>query len=58
MSEIFSSIQKKAEALKPELTAVSKAIFDHPELGKEEVFASSQHCSLLEKYGLKPRLKR
>lgn len=51
MSEIFSSIQQTAEALRPELTAVSKAIFDHPELGKEEVFASSQHCALLEKYG-------
>ncbi len=51
MSEVFSSIQKKADALKPELIAVSKAIFEHPELGKEEVFASSQHCTLLEKYG-------
>ena len=51
MSEIFSSVQQAAEALRPELTAVSKAIFDHPELGKEEVFASGQHCALLEKYG-------
>lgn len=51
MSEIFSSIQQAAEALRPELIAVSKAIFDHPELGKEEIFASNQHCALLEKYG-------
>lgn len=51
MSEIFLTIQKNAEALRPELAAVSKAIFEHPELGKEEVFASSQHCCLLEKYG-------
>lgn len=45
MSEIFSSVQQAAEALRPALTAVSKAIFDHPELGKEEVFASGQHCA-------------
>ena len=51
MSEIFSSIQQTAEALRPELIALSKAIFDHPELGKEEVFASGQHCAILEKYG-------
>ncbi len=51
MSEIFTLIQKNAENLAPELSAVSRALYDHPELGKEEVFASAQHCALLEKYG-------
>ena len=50
MQETYFNIQKAARDIEPELVAVSRAIFEHPELGKEEVFACSQHCALLEKY--------
>lgn len=51
MSEIFTLIQNAAEALSPELKEINRSIYEHPELGKEEIFASGQHCALLEKYG-------
>ena len=48
---IFETIKGYADALEPELKALSLAIHDHPELGEQEVFACAQHCALLEKYG-------
>lgn len=48
---MFDTIKKYADALAPELKALSLAIHDHPELGEEEVFACEQHCAILEKYG-------
>ena len=47
----FEVIKQYADALEPELKALSIAIHDHPELGEQEVFACQQHCALLEKYG-------
>lgn len=48
---MFDTIKKYADALEPELKALSLSIHDHPELGEEEFFACEQHCALLEKYG-------
>lgn len=48
---MFENIKRIADALEPELKALSLAIHDHPELGEEEFFACEQHCNLLEKYG-------
>ena len=36
---MFENIKKIADALEPELKALSLAIHDHPELGEEEFIA-------------------
>ena len=39
------------DEVSPELIVMSDEIFDHPELGLEEFFASAKICEYLEKAG-------
>lgn len=48
---ILDTIKKTVEEVGPELDALSKALYEKPELAYEEVLACKLHSKLLEKYG-------
>ena len=46
-----AQLMPAAQALLPELIALSDALYERPELGYEEFFACEQHTALLERHG-------
>lgn len=51
--EIKQSVRSIVETLRPELQELSEYIYDHPELGHEEVLSSRAHVEVLKAHGFK-----